>query len=1255
MTKESSQYNPKFENEVKSSVVGEKNIIYNYFYYKECIRAKSDTLDETTDENKLPCPYQGLFHFGPDKADIFFGRDLFIEELFQATQTHNFIPVLGASGSGKSSVVLAGLVPKLEEEGNWKFTHFRPGIERQQRRVSIVDPFYSLAKALVPLYTPKLNETKQLAQASELADFLRNGKVLLSDVISEIQANYSNHRILLIADQFEEIYTICKEEELRRHFLDILIDNIYSPINKLQSPFVIMLTMRADFLSNALSYRPFADALQNRDVKLGTMNREELSQVIEQPAKKLGVKFEVGLVERILNDIDKEPGNLPLLEFALTELWTKRTGRQLTHHAYENIGQVQGALADYADKKYSSLTPNKREKAQHIFIQLVRPGEGTEDTRRQANRVELGEENWNLIIEKGGLADSRLVVTSRNDTKQETVEVVHEALIRNWGQLREWMKDNRKFRAWQEQLRISMRQWESLQRDEGALLRGLPLIEAENWQKERLQEVSENEKIFIRTSVSLREKEKREREHRKRNVILGLSCGLLGALLLAVVAGWQWQQAQIGQVEALSTSSKALFSTDPIASLIDSLKATRKLKQTFGANIDIQSKLKLSLLQAVYSIKEQNRFENHRGIVNQVSFGPNGEMIASASGDGTLRLWNIDGKELEVIWEHRSRLLNTSFSPNGKIIASVGEDRFVRLWTLGGQEIITLARHKEPITSLEFSPDGTSIISSGEDGLIKLWNLDGSVIRTIKGHNGKVKSATFSPNGRMIASSGEDGFIKLWNFDGQEIIKIKDNQDALTADSIIFSPDGKSIFSIYEVGDIKIWNIDGSLFGEFSVGDSISCLSFSPDGEVIAIGNNEGFVKILRGWRDMPFAFNIPIPSELSIEFGITSKRLSTYFLTQNSTTLGKHRDRVSSISFSPDGKTIASSSSDSSVKLWNLGGIKPQILKPEEGSTGPVKGISLSPDGKMIIAGDSMRMLRLWNLTSLEPIIIGKHHDFIRSVDFNPNGKTVAIAYQDGTVKLWNLEGQELVTLTEHNSGVNSLKFSPTGEKIALGSDDGTIKLWNPENQKLYVIGVHNEGSIKSLDFSPDGKIIASGSGNGIIKIWNLNGKILETLKGHLGGINDVTFSPDGQVIASGGSDTIIKIWNLNGQEITTLWGHGSSVDSLSFSPDGTMIASSGGTVKLWLLGNPEPIILGGFSSSAEVSFSSDGKKIFSSNGSGFSSIFWWNTELDHLQSQGCKFIRSYLKNNPNVEDRTLCDRLGSSIQSETLEARSA
>ncbi|MDZ8264728.1 MAG: hypothetical protein RMY63_41145, partial [Nostoc sp. ChiQUE01b] len=342
-------------------------------------------------------------------------------------------------------------------------------------------------------------------------------------------------------------------------FLDCLLISFQILPSQPQSPIVLIATIRADFLGNALSYRPFADVLQNADIKLGAMNREELSQVIAKPAEKLGVSFEAGLVKRILDAVEDQPGNLPLLEFALTELWKRRTGKQLTHAGYEAIGEVQGALANYADKKYRKLSFTKQEQVQRIFIQLVYPGEKTKDTRKLATKAELGEEKWSSVKQ---LADARLVVTSQNATGEETVELVHEALIKEWKLLREWIESDRIFRTWQERLRVAMRQWQTRNDDEGTLLRGTLLVEAEEWLQHHPDEISKPEWEFIQSSLALRDRIKRQEEKRleqelrqqkaKTRFVITTAFFAITALVTGGIAWQKNREAQLNQVLALA-------------------------------------------------------------------------------------------------------------------------------------------------------------------------------------------------------------------------------------------------------------------------------------------------------------------------------------------------------------------------------------------------------------------------------------------------------------------------------------------------------------------------------------------------------------------------------------------------------------------------------------------------------------------------------------------------------------------------------
>ncbi|MCC5644003.1 WD40 repeat domain-containing protein [Nostoc sp. CHAB 5824] len=1229
-----------FQGEVKGAQVGDHNIIYNYFYYREEIKPTSvDAVDEY-----LPCPYRGLFHFGPNDADVFFGREIFIEELYSATKTHNFIPVLGASGSGKSSVVLAGLVPKLQKEGedHWQFTHFRPGF----------DPFYALAVALVPLYTPKLDQTEQIAQARKMASYLQNGSVLLLDVFAKIRQNHSNNRVLLIADQFEEIYTLCNNQEIRHKFLDCLLASLETPISLSSSATVLVTTMRADFLGNALSYRPFADVLRNADVKLGPMNREELTQVIEKPAQKLEVTFEAGLVERILDDVENQPGHLPLLEFALTELWNKRTAKQLTHKIYEEIGQVEGALARHADNKYGNLTDDKKEKVRRIFIQLVRPGEGTEDTRRVAMKTELGEQSWSLVKQ---LADARLVVTSRNLSSQETVEVVHEALIRNWRELRKWMETNRDFRAWQERLRAAKRQWKATEKDPGSLLRGAALAEAEEKLKERPEDLID-EKEFIEQSIQERDRLKQAeaaRIKREKRTAQQIAAGSLVAVVistgLSLIAWDQKNKSQLNQAESLSRYSLSLLNDEhkELEAFVTAIKAGKILHSQHTTNPDGMN----ALQEAITKGRERNRLEGHNGSVNSVSFSPDGKTLASGSGDKTIKLWNVEtGQLIRTLTGHNNAVVSVSFSPDGKTLASgsgntshssSSGDKTIKLWNVEtGQLIRTLTGHNNTVNSVSFSPDGKTLVSGSDDDTIKFWDVKtGKLTRTLKE---PVASVSFSPDGKTLVS-GSIETIKLWNVNTGKVIRILKGRDDAIA-SVSFSPDGKTLASGGWDKTIKLWDVKtGKKIYTLEGHDySVTSVSFSPDGKTLASSSWDKTIKL----------WNVKTGNEIR--------------------TLKGHNNRVSSVSFSPDGKTLASGSWDKTIKLWEWNVKTRNEIRTLTGHNGSVTSVSFSSDSKILASSSWDKTIKLWNIETGQLIrTLTGHNDRVSSVSFSPDGKTlVSSSEDDDTIKFWDVKTGQLTRTLKDT--VTSVSFSPDGKTLASGSWDKTIKLWNVETgQLIHTLKGHN-GEVTSVSFSPDSKTLASGSGDYYttgnvfnigdytIKLWDVKtGKEIRTLKGHDKAVKSVGFSPDGKTLASGSWDTTVKLWDVKtGKEIYALKGHNYYVNSVSFSPDGKTLASGSGdgatssgitssiddyTIKLWDVKTRKEIItLKGYNFPVDnVSFSPDGKTLASSSED---IIKLWNLpnlDLDPLIERSCNWVSDYLKNNPNVKDndRRLCD----------------
>ncbi|MCC5617840.1 hypothetical protein LC605_22685 [Nostoc sp. CHAB 5836] len=1143
-------------------ITGDRNTatitITNYYYRESTTVLPIDSTD-TADES-LPCPYRGLFHFGPDDAEFFFGREVFVEELFAATQTRNFIPVLGASGSGKSSVVLAGLVPKLQKQGYWKFTHFRPGSE----------PFQALAESLVPLYEPDKNATDQMLQARKLAEYFANGSVPLQDVFSKIKRNYPNHRVLLIADQFEELYTLCADQKVRRGFLDTLLACFQSsPDNNT----VLVGTMRADFLGNLLSYRPLADVLQNADIKLAPMSCEELSQVIVKPAEKLGVRFQDGLVERILDDVDSEPGNLPLLEFALTQLWKRRTGKQLTHVAYEEIGEVKGALARHADENYSKLSATQKEQVRQIFIQLVRPGEGTEDTRRLATKAELGEARWELVKQ---LADNRLVVTSQNSANQETVEVVHEALIRNWGEFRQWMNADRSFRAWQDRLRSAMYQWEQTQRDEGALLRGAALVEGEEKLKQRREDISGGEQEFIRASVEVRDRQKKqEKEARKRQIVVTSITSVFFAGF-AIFAGYQWRQAEIGQIQALNQSSKANFTANrnSFDALIDVLKAGKRLQQLPGGITDqqVQANVLTNLAQSVNWVREQNRLQGHTNFVQSVSFSPDGKLLATASYDNTAKLWRRDGSLFKILEGHTQPVMSVRFSPDGKTIASGSQDGTVRLWDNNGNFIRFIPAHQNWVMSVSFSRDGKTIATGGKDGTVKLWRLDGQFLSTLKGHQGLIRQVSFSPKGDRMITVSDDKTVKLWSQDGKKLLITLDKHSGAVV-SADFSPDG-SFFATGSIdGTVNLWNQKGEFVRTFKHPGKVWSVSVSIDAQTIASGSTDGTVKLwARDGRllDIWAGHEGAIPS---VAFSPDGKMLATagndtitklwQVNRSGLTVLARHQDNVLGAKFSQDDKRIASASSDGTIRIWSRDG---KLLSTLTEHKGKVNAVSFSPDGKTIVSGGDDNTIRLWSADGQALRTLGEHKDRVMSVSFSPDGHTIASASADGTAKLWSLDGRKPITLEKGSARVLSVAFSSDGHTIATAGDDKTVKLWSYEGKELRRWEAHIS-QIQSVGFSADGQTIITAGVDNSIKLWQRDGTLITTLRGHATSILDAGFSPNGKMIASASNDGKIDLWQRDGTLITTLSGHTGSVHTVSFSSDSKWLVSAGedGLVLLW------------------------------------------------------------------------------------------
>ena len=1184
-----------------------------------------------------PCPYRGLFAFQEKDAPFFFGRERVIQSLLVAVKQKPLVAIIGASGSGKSSLVFAGLVPHLRQELDTKNI-----IQRNYSSPYIVsfrpsnNPFEALAMglaqcpAIAQLISLHLSQTGRnpilpeeqiaLSISLELEGLLRKDDQGLSDLIQWVRQKNSDMRLILIADQFEELYTLCPETE-RKVFLDSILNAVKSA-----PAFTLILTLRADFCGYALAYRPLSDALQGAIQFLVPMNHEELQDAIAKPAAKMQVRLEEGLIQKLIHAMNEQPGRLPLLEFALTQLWSTQQEGWLTHQAYDRIGGVEEALANHAELVYAQLNEEDQQRSQRIFIQLVQPGVGTDDNRRFATRDDVQPENWELVMR---LASSRLVVTNHNESRgEETVEIVHEALIRGWKRLRNWMQLDREFRLWQEQLRINRNQWERSNQDEGALLRGKPLTDSEYWYLNRSEELSSGDREFIQQSMVMRDRDFKSQKRKRRLTISGLTGGLIGALILAGVAFGQWQKSARSEIKAINASSEALFvSNNKLDALIEAIRAQKKSKLTGGIDAETKTQVDSDLRQAVYGVLEYNRLSLHRDEVKSVAFSTDGQTIASAGGDTTIKLWKPDGTLIATLNGHSDKIWQVVFSPDGRTITSASKDKTIKLWRIEAGKIpiliTTLVGHHHDVRGVAFSPDGKMLASASDDKTVKLWKRNGTLINTLTGHTDILNGVEFSPDGQMLASASDDKTVKLWKRDGTLITTLTGHTDIVNG--VAFSPDGQMLASASWDKTIKLWKLEtgkmptqlATLTGHSEV---VYGIAFSSDSQTLASGSWDKTVKLWK--RD-----GTPI------------------------TTLNGHSDRVWGVAFSPDGKNLASASGDKTVKLWK---VKSPLLTRLTGHSAVVIGVAFSPDGKTIASASDDKTVKLWQRDGTPIASLAGHTAQVYGVAFSPDSQRLASVSADNTVKLWNLgrrKPQHLATLKGHQAVVWGVAFSPDGQTVASAAWDNTVKLWNVEQKTPQLLATlrGHQAAIFGVAFSPDSKTLASASADNTVKLWRVKPVqmpvLLRTLTGHTAQIYSVAFSPDGQTIASASADNTIELWKSDGTLLTTLKGHSAVVYSIAFSPDGQTIASASWdkTIKLWKPDGTLLTTLNGYNGRFwGIAFSPDGETITSANED--KTVILWNKEqvlsLNPLM-YGCNWVHDYLKTNPNVHesDRHLCD----------------
>ncbi|WP_414565349.1 MULTISPECIES: eIF2A-related protein [unclassified Anabaena] len=1167
------------------------------------------------------CPYRGLKAFSEDDAQYFYGRESLTQQLLSQLAHKSFLGVVGASGSGKSSVVQAGLIAQLRlgkqlpGSDSWLIINIRPG----------TSPVEALGVGSREYGTRGDGdwETSPLHPSSShiLEAMLYQG---VEGFVYWLRSR-PEPMVVLVVDQFEELFTLAPSED-RQRFLDLLLGAIKYAADK----FKLVLTVRADFIAACLEIPALAQLLQESSVLVPPkLSDEDYRRVMLNPAEQVGLKVEPGLVEVLLQELNHSAGDLPLLEFVLEQLWEFRQAGELTLAAHkQQIGGIKGALERKAQEVYESLDSPAQECARWIFLSLTQLGEGTEDTRRRVLKSELVVQKYpKALVERTlvTLTAAKLIVVNLEDeavvegSKGEqvdsitasgavTIEVAHEILIRHWSTLRWWLEENRSRLRSQRQIEQSAALWQHNQQQSDFLLQGNRLAEAEEIFVKYTDELSADVQYFISACLAAREHQQREQKKRLRQAqiavtvisVLGIFASGFGGL-----AYFQKQTAQLREIAALNASSQAfLLSHQQLEAVIASVKAGREIKQVFLPSPEIKLSTAATFQQAIYQTQEINRLPAHNQQVNAVIFSPDGKILVSASDDKTIKLWHQNGSLITTISGNKSRVTAIAFSPDGKLLAAADADNYIKIYDIHGQLIKTLTGHNDIVTDVSFSADSKILASASLDNTVKIWQTDGRLINSWKAHDGWVNTVSFSPDGKIIASGGEDNLVKLWQVDdGNLITVLRGHQGRITR--VQFSPDNQVLASGSGDKTIKIWNNQGEVLQNIEAhSEQINSIKFSPDNQILASASGDKTIKI---WQ-------------------LNGNLLKT---------IQGHGEAVRDISFSIDGQIIASAGADHTIKFW-------QLKQDKQVQVNDIRSISFSPDGKTFASASWNGDIKIWQKDALIVNNFSAHNDIADAVIFSPDGKTLATASADKTIKIWDSNHQQLIKiLTSHEDRVTSISFSSDGNLLASGSADNTVKLWQVNSGKLLNTLTGHTDEVTSVSFSSNGNLLASGSADNTVKLWDVNGNLVKNLTNHTLAIASVKFSPHSKLLATASWDNTIKLWRVaDGELLHTLTGHTDGVTSLSFNGQTLASGSADNTIKLWSIqdGSLLKTLLGHPGKVNSLSFSPDGKALVS--GGDDAGVMRWNLDLDDLMQQGCDRIANYLQHNANVSpgDRLIC-----------------
>ncbi|MFC4587111.1 nSTAND1 domain-containing NTPase [Sphaerisporangium corydalis] len=1177
---------------------------------------------------ELSTPYRGLEPFQAEHAEWFFGRSGLTERLLKRVSdvsgSPGLVMVVGPSGSGKSSVLRAGLVATLcadtrDGDRPWQSVVLTPGEH----------PVSALAAQLAVLGEVPLDVVEAELWTRPALTARR------------IRRSATGH-LIIVVDQFEEIFTVCADTAEQGAFLAAL-RALWVPAGDPGEPEAelrVVAGMRADFYPDALRWPLLALALQDNQVTVGPMTEDELRQAIAEPARLAGMEFDDGLMHLLLRELAPadaargahDIGALPLLSHALLVTWEQRHHPTMTVADYTETGGIRGAIAQTAEAVYADLTGSQQDLARRLFLRLVQVGDDTPDTHRRVRLEELtGGPQDDLYAETrqvlGRYVDQRLVTADADG-----VEISHEALLRAWPRLREWIDTDRTGHRLHRQLTDAARSWQDTDRDPTALYRGVRLDAVLDWvgRPDHHDVLNHLEQRFVDASVQVSRAE-RLRERARTRRLRWLAAALATLLVLSgVTAAYSVQQRAAAERERNSAISRQVAGTANRLRDSDPALAAQLAVAAYRIAATVEARSSLIASSAGPAVTCMLR---PGGARQAVAVDPAGTLVAAAGAtesDTKILLWDLRRPDRPVLLGsplagHTAPIYAVAFSPDGRTLATGSADTTVRLWNVAdpahpGVLGLPLTGPRDEVLSVEFSPDGTTLAAGSRDKTVRLWDVRDPghpvvIGPALTGSADAVQSTAFTPDGKLLAAADAGRAVRVWDVAGPRHRPLgRPLVLPSRVNAVAFSPDGTTLAAGSNDGMVRLWTMSdpgrpapaGTLTG---AAGWINAIAFSADGGRLAVADSDAKVRI---WDMTRHELLLELP----------------------------HAEPVTAVAFRDHDHVLYTNSTDGIARLWRVPG--PSL--PTAGRS--ITALVFHPGRPLLVDGGTD--LRIWDLTSRDrPSPVGRpltapagSDRMTGTVALSPDGRTLASGTRTGnTVLLWDItvpdHPRRPVSLPGHTALIENVTFSDDGHLLASTGDDGTVRLWNTTDTRgptaLATLSPH-VGFIYAAVFSPDGHTLAAATQNGYLVLWDVRDPHHPTaIRRPIAVAPDdalsLAISPDGATVAVGIADGTVHLLDITrtsapatlGQPIT---GPDGFLHALAFDPDGSRLAGGSGTGQTWIWEitdrrHPHPLAILQSPKEATWSlrFSPDGQILAAATGD----IKLWTTDPDRVIRQIC------------------------------------